>query len=362
MAWVPVGKVWAKVSGLADCFTWAASCSPLVTPALCNCLERVMPWPFWFSPMSTAMSRCGPARPSWAPYIIPYSTWAASSSPVFSLSRTPAQDASLLGVMFSPYLLPNPWVAATTTEAQSVSGMKPMRRSVFSGASEPAAQAALRRKPGAARLRPATAMDCLRKVRRVESRSFMQNFLFGHKKTAPRRVPCEGKGNPTDAVVRSRGRRHWRAARVHLLLSKGLASFSEALKSLWKQGVGVCKGGEGGRAMRCTGASGRRSCARAAQSAPSMRKRWEGRSPRRLSQPVAAEAPPAKAHGSQRIGGWKGADPGNGSGLGLARLGRRGDQAVGAEHGLDAADGLADAILVLDQGKAHVIVAVVAEA
>src|SRR5690606_3769546 len=71
------------------------------------------------------------------------------------------------------------------------------------------------------------------------------NFLFGHKKTAPRRVPCEGKGNPTDAVVRSRGRRHWRAARVHLLLSKGLASFSEALKSLWKQGVGVCKGGRG---------------------------------------------------------------------------------------------------------------------
>src|SRR5690606_13962983 len=74
--------------------------------------------------------------------------------------------------IFSPYLLPKPWVAATTTEAQSVSGIKPIFRSVFSGASEPAAQALLRKKPGAARLRPVTpaiAMDCLRKWRRLLS-------------------------------------------------------------------------------------------------------------------------------------------------------------------------------------------------
>src|SRR5690606_35371840 len=52
-----------------------------------------------------------------------------------------------------------------------------------------------------------------------------------------------------------------------------------------------------------------------------------------------------------------------GSGLGLAEFGGfRWQQAVGAEHGLDAADGLADAVLVLDQGKAHMVVAVLAEA
>jgi hypothetical protein len=50
----------------------------------------------------------------------------------------------LVGVMVSPYFLSKPLSAAITTGAQSVSGMKPILRSGFSGASEPAAQAALR--------------------------------------------------------------------------------------------------------------------------------------------------------------------------------------------------------------------------
>ena len=65
-----------------------------------------------------------------------------SSSPLTSLSRTPAQLASLVGMILMPYFLSKPSTEAITTEAQSVSGMKPMRTSVFSGLSEPCAQAA----------------------------------------------------------------------------------------------------------------------------------------------------------------------------------------------------------------------------
>ena len=62
-----------------------------------------------------------------------------SSSPLTSLSRTPAQLASLLGMIFTPYFWSRPSSAAMTTLAQSVSGMKPIFTSFFSGASEPAA-------------------------------------------------------------------------------------------------------------------------------------------------------------------------------------------------------------------------------
>ena len=44
-------------------------------------------------------------------------------------------------VILMPYFLSKPMTEAMTTEAQSVSGMKPMRTSSFSGLSEPAAQA-----------------------------------------------------------------------------------------------------------------------------------------------------------------------------------------------------------------------------
>src|SRR4029450_12070640 len=69
----------------------------------------------------------------------PYSTCAASSSPLTSLSRTAAHEASLLGTILLPYFSSNFITDAITTDAQSVSGMKPTFTSVFSGASEPAA-------------------------------------------------------------------------------------------------------------------------------------------------------------------------------------------------------------------------------
>ncbi len=62
-----------------------------------------------------------------------------SSSPLTSLSRTPAHDASLVGTILTPYFLSKPSTEAITTEAQSVSGMKPILTSSFSGLSEPCA-------------------------------------------------------------------------------------------------------------------------------------------------------------------------------------------------------------------------------
>ncbi len=66
-----------------------------------------------------------------------------------------------MGMILMPYFSSNFSTEAITTDAQSVSGMKPMRTSFFSGASEPAAQT-----PG---LMPAPAaraadplMNCLR--------------------------------------------------------------------------------------------------------------------------------------------------------------------------------------------------------
>src|SRR5690606_30739806 len=72
---------------------------------------------------------------------MPYSACAKSRSPLASFSRTPAQEASLVGRILMPCFLSKPITEAMTTEAQSVSGIKPIFTSVFSGASEPAAHA-----------------------------------------------------------------------------------------------------------------------------------------------------------------------------------------------------------------------------
>ena len=56
MAWVPVGKVWAKVYSRLSLAISLASDSPSRAPACNSLLDRVIAWPFWFSPISTAMS------------------------------------------------------------------------------------------------------------------------------------------------------------------------------------------------------------------------------------------------------------------------------------------------------------------
>ena len=61
-----------------------------------------------------------------------------------------------------PYFLSNSFTAAITTEEQSVSGMKPILTSFFSGASEPAAHAPTRTASGTMLVNPA-APACFRK-------------------------------------------------------------------------------------------------------------------------------------------------------------------------------------------------------
>ncbi len=65
--------------------------------------------------------------------------------PLSSLSRKVAQDGWRLRIEREAGRAGRkPWVAATISEAESVSAMKPMSRALFSGASEPPAQAWLR--------------------------------------------------------------------------------------------------------------------------------------------------------------------------------------------------------------------------
>src|SRR5216683_1781132 len=108
----------------------------------------------------------------------PYRTCAASSSPFTSLSRTAAHEASLLGTIFMPYFLSNSTTDAMTTEEQSVSGIKPIFNSFFSGASEPAAHAALLTAAGT-RLMIPTAPARLRKSRRLADflRAILCSFI-----------------------------------------------------------------------------------------------------------------------------------------------------------------------------------------
>ena len=59
-----------------------------------------------------------------------------------------------------PYILSKPKTDAITTEAQSVSGMKPIFTSVFSGASLPAAQAPARTRGSTSDMMPTAPAAC----------------------------------------------------------------------------------------------------------------------------------------------------------------------------------------------------------
>ena len=117
------------------------------------------------------MSFFVPPIPICTPYIKPYNTCAASISPFTSLSRTAAQEASLLGMILMPYFSSNFITEAITTDAQSVNGMNPILTSVFSGASEPAAHAPCRIAGGAKPIiaAPVNRDDCVRNFRRGDA-------------------------------------------------------------------------------------------------------------------------------------------------------------------------------------------------
>src|SRR5471030_2403633 len=79
-----------------------------------------------------------------------------------------------------PYFLSNSMTEAITTEEQSVSGMKPIFTSFFSGASEPAAQTEERSGVGIMAMReaaPATVDACLRKRRRERAVAGLPDFV-----------------------------------------------------------------------------------------------------------------------------------------------------------------------------------------
>ena len=78
-------------------------------------------------------------------------------------------------MILTPYFLSKPSTEAITTEAQSVSGMKPILTSSFSGLSEPCAQTAVRR-PGSRPEAPTAAAPWIR-VRRLRS-NFGEGSVF----------------------------------------------------------------------------------------------------------------------------------------------------------------------------------------
>src|ERR1051325_10844557 len=82
-----------------------ASDAPSTAPLPARSLDSVIACPLRLSVMSTAMSFFGPATPRCTPYTRPYRTCAISSSPLTSLSRTPAHEASFDGTIFSVFLV-----------------------------------------------------------------------------------------------------------------------------------------------------------------------------------------------------------------------------------------------------------------
>ena len=100
-----------------------------------------------------------------------------------------------------PYFLSNSITEAMTTEEQSVSGMKPILISFFSGASDPAAQAPVRTAFGTRLMSPA-AVACLRNLRRLPptgsfiSISKIKRRSRTNRSSGPRRTPLFGPGAP----------------------------------------------------------------------------------------------------------------------------------------------------------------------
>src|SRR5262245_38513003 len=109
-------------------------------------------------------------------------------------------------MILMPYFSSNFCTLAMTTEEQSVSGMKPILTSFFSGASEPAAQAAERTQGGTSPIKPApvvASVAVLMKSRREFSTTTFLSFTIdlpdvqklGEKKRRRRGLPV-GRHTP----------------------------------------------------------------------------------------------------------------------------------------------------------------------
>src|SRR6478736_2805208 len=155
MAWVPGGKVIAKVSGSPSLLAWSAK--GLIAFASAPTLPfhsvlRVMAWPLRFISHGMTIGFFGePARPMVDASGMPMSMCVAWMEPVERLSRMAAQLAPFVTVELMPYFLKKPFSWAMTMGEQSVSAIMPKLRSVTSGASDAeAAVAAQLRLPSAA--------------------------------------------------------------------------------------------------------------------------------------------------------------------------------------------------------------------
>src|SRR5712691_11542260 len=106
-----------------------------------------------------------------------------------------------------PYFLSNSITDAMTTEEQSVSGIKPIFTSFFSGASEPAAQAALLTAAGTRLMMP-DAPARLRKSRRLADflRAILRSFISLSVRENKRAFH---RGIPANERPRSRRDRRW---------------------------------------------------------------------------------------------------------------------------------------------------------
>lgn len=93
-----------------------------------NAADTVIALPF--SPMLNAVTM---GSPSVAAMAMPASMWAPSRAPTATLSRIVAHEASGESVTSSPWREKKPSSRATTSGAQSVSGMKPSATARFSG-------------------------------------------------------------------------------------------------------------------------------------------------------------------------------------------------------------------------------------
>ncbi len=109
MAWVPGGNVIAKVSGSPAALAFSASsliAAGVFAPAALSLLLRVMAWPLRLRSHGVIIGLTGdPARPMVEASGMPRSMCVAWFSPIVSLSRMTAQEASFATVELMPNFL-----------------------------------------------------------------------------------------------------------------------------------------------------------------------------------------------------------------------------------------------------------------